>query len=62
MENFDKFDKVEIYEKDGKGEFWINNTLLKNVNDYEIKRGIDTTQINFSISIPSKNLKTLGDN
>lgn len=53
------FNFIEIKEKDGIGEIRIDNTKLKAVSNYEIRRGTDNVILTVSISVPPKNFKTI---
>lgn len=55
----DKCNFIELEEKDGKGKIKIDNTEIKNVLDYAIKRDTDKVILTINISVPPKNLKTI---
>lgn len=52
------FNKVEVREKDGVGEIKIDETELKGVHRYEIKRDTDIVTLNIEMSVPVQNFKT----
>lgn len=56
-----EFDKVELREKDGKGKIRINDTDIKSITNYSLKRDTDMIDVTITISVPVKNLKTMED-
>lgn len=54
----ESFNFIELKEKDGKGEIKIDETKLKAISNYEVKRGTDIVELTVSISVPTKNFKT----
>lgn len=57
MEN--EFEKIELYEKDGKGKLRIDGKTIKSVTGYNIRRGTDTVNVTFNMSVPISNFKTI---
>lgn len=55
------FDKVELFEKDGKGKIRINDTDIKSTIDYSLKRDTDMIDVTLTISVPVQNFKTIED-
>lgn len=55
------FDKVELFEKDGKGKIRINDTDIKSAIDYSLKRDTDMIDVTLTISVPVQNFKTIED-
>lgn len=55
----EEFDKVELHEKDGKGKIKINDTELKAMSNYSLKRNTDMIDITLTISVPVQNFKTI---
>lgn len=55
----EKFDKVELFEKDGKGKIRINDTDIKRTTSYSLKRDTDMIDITLTISVPVQNFKTI---
>lgn len=56
-----EFDKIELREKEGKGKIRINDTDIKSITNYNLKRGTDMIDITLTISVPVQNLKTIED-
>lgn len=52
-------DKVELFEKDGKGKIRINDTDIKSTINYSLKRGTDMIDVTLTISVPVQNFKTI---
>lgn len=52
------FNFIELAENKGKGEIKIDETKLKAISNYKIKRDTDIVELTVSISVPSKNFKT----
>ena len=57
----ERFDEVELLERDGKGKIRINDTDIKSTTDYSLKRGADMIDVTLTISVPVKNFKTIED-
>ena len=55
------FDKVELFEKDGKGKIRINDTDIKSTINYSFKRDTDMIDVTLTISVPVQNFKTIED-
>lgn len=55
----EKYNSIELEEKDGKGRIKIDNTEIKNVLDYEIKRGTNKIELTIHMSVPPEKLKTI---
>lgn len=55
------FDKVELFEKDGKGKIRINDTDIKSTINYSLKRNTDMIDVTLTISVPVQNFKTIED-
>lgn len=55
------FDKVELFEKDGKGKIRINDTDIKSTINYSLKRDTDMIDVTLTISVPVQNFKTIED-
>lgn len=53
------FNVIQLNESEGKGKIKIDETEIKGLTKYEIKRGIDVVDLTFSISIPNENFKTI---
>lgn len=56
-----KFDKVELFEKNGKGKIRINDTDIKSTTNYSLKRNTDMIDVILTISVPVQNFKTIED-
>lgn len=56
MEN-EYFNSIEIVEQDGISVIKIDNTRLKGLLNYELKRGTDNATLTITITVPPKNLK-----
>ena len=56
-----EFDKVELFEKDGKGKIRINDTDIKGTTNYSLKRDTDMIDVTLTISVPVQNFKTVED-
>lgn len=54
-----EFDKIELREKDGKGKIRINDTDIKRITNYNLKRDTDMIDVTITISVPVKNFKTI---
>lgn len=54
----EKFNTIELIEKDGIGKIKIDDTEIKGISKYEIQRDTDITTLTVSISVPVKNFKT----
>jgi len=52
------FNVIEISEKNGKGEIKIDETKLKGLLEYQIKRDTDIVSLTIKISVPPRNFKT----
>ena len=52
------FNTIEIKEKDGLVKIKINETELKGIHKYEIKRDTDIVTLNIVMSVPVQNFKT----
>lgn len=55
------FDKVELFEKEGKGKIRINDTDIKSTINYSLKRDTDMIDVTLTISVPVQNFKTIED-
>lgn len=55
----ERFDEVELLERDGKGKIRINDTDIKSTTGYSLKRGTDMIDVTLTISIPIENFKTI---
>lgn len=56
-----EFDKVELFEKNGKGKIRINDTDIKSTTNYSLKRNTDMIDVILTISVPVQNFKTIED-
>ena len=54
----ERFNTIELTEKDGVGSISIDNTKIKGISKYDIKRDTDIVTLTISISVPVKNFKT----
>ena len=52
------FNRIELQEIDGIGKIKIDETELKGVSEYNIKRDTDIVTLTVSISVPSKSFMT----
>jgi hypothetical protein len=59
MEEEKMFNFVEIEENNGKGTIKIDNTEIKCISNYELKRDTDMVKLTICISVPPKNLRTI---
>ena len=55
----EEFNKIELYEKEGKATLKIDDIKIKGLMGYGIERDTDTVNIVIHISVPTKNFKTI---
>lgn len=54
----EKFNIIELTERNGIGKIKIDNTEIKGMSTYAIKRDTDIVTLAVCISVPTKNFKT----
>lgn len=53
-----KYNFIELSEKEGIGKIKIDGTELKAISDYKVKRDTDIVELTITISVPPKNFNT----